>query len=159
MLAASRLIREADTVVPGKRIRVVANRGLAGIDGTVATATGVALAVEGAVRGTTRVLIGDLALLHDAGALLLAPGEDRPRMQVIVGNDGGGTLFDSLEVAASAEPADFERVVLTPRPVDLEALARAYGWVYQRIATRGELDRALTGPEPGPVLLEVPLPR
>jgi 2-succinyl-5-enolpyruvyl-6-hydroxy-3-cyclohexene-1-carboxylate synthase len=123
----------------------------------VATATGVALA--GTARGVVRVLLGDLALLHDVGALLRTPGEPPPRLQVIVGNDGGGTLFDALEVAASAEPADFDRVVRTPREADLAALAAAYGWAYERVGNRGALDRALTAPAPGPSLLEVPLPR
>jgi 2-succinyl-5-enolpyruvyl-6-hydroxy-3-cyclohexene-1-carboxylate synthase len=160
VLAASRLIRVADGAVPGKRIRVVANRGLAGIDGTVSTALGVAAGIDPAARaGTVRVLVGDLALLHDAGALLRTPDEAAPRVQVIVGDDGGGTLFDSLEVAGTADPAAFDRVLLTPRPVDLGALAAAYGWAYQRVTTRGDLDRALTAPPPGPSLLEVPLPR
>jgi 2-succinyl-5-enolpyruvyl-6-hydroxy-3-cyclohexene-1-carboxylate synthase len=160
VLAASRLIREADSAVPGKRIRVVANRGLAGIDGTVSTAIGVALGAERSGRGgVTRVLIGDLALLHDTGALLLAPGEPRPHLQIVVGNDEGGTIFDSLEVATTADPADFDRVQRTPRPADFAALAAAFGWAYSRVATRAELDRALTAPAPGPSLVEVPLPR
>lgn len=159
VVAASRLIREMDSAVPGKRIRVLANRGLAGIDGTVSTGTGVALALADSARaGTTRVLLGDLALLHDAGALLRAPGEPEPRLQVIVGDDGGGTLFDSLEVAATADPAEFERVLRTPRAVDYAALAAAYGWEHQRVATRGDLDRILTSPAPGRSLIEVPLP-
>jgi 2-succinyl-5-enolpyruvyl-6-hydroxy-3-cyclohexene-1-carboxylate synthase len=160
VLGASRLIRVADGAVPGKRIRVIANRGLAGIDGTVSTAVGVAAGIDpGARAGTVRVLLGDLALLHDAGALLATPDEPAPRLPVIVGNDGGGTLFDSLEVAGTADPAAFDRVLLTPRPVDLAALAAAYGWTYQRVTTRGDLDRALTAPSPGRSLLEVPLPR
>lgn len=158
VLAASRLIRELDAVAPGKRIRVLANRGLAGIDGTVSTATGVALALAESGRpGTTRVLVGDLALLHDAGALLRAPGEPEVRLQVVVGDDGGGSIFDSLEVAGSAHPADFERVLRTPRQVDYAALAAAYGWEHRRIENRGDLDRALTAPAPGRSLLHVPL--
>jgi 2-succinyl-5-enolpyruvyl-6-hydroxy-3-cyclohexene-1-carboxylate synthase len=158
VVAASRLIREMDAAVPGKRIRVLANRGLAGIDGTVSTATGVALALADSGRpGTTRVLLGDLALLHDAGALLRSPGEPEVRLQVIVGDDGGGTIFDSLEVAGTADPADFDRVLRTPRPVDYAALAAAYGWEHRRIGTRGDLDRELTAPAPGRSLIEVPL--
>ena len=156
VLGASRLIREADGVVPGKKISVHANRGLAGIDGTIATATGIALALEGA--GVTRVLLGDLAALHDAGALLFGEHEPRPRMQVIVGNDGGGTLFDSLEVAGSASPDAFERVLLTPQRVSFEKLAAAYGWEYRHAATASELQEALT-PSEFPTLIEVPLPR
>ncbi|CAN5519259.1 2-succinyl-5-enolpyruvyl-6-hydroxy-3-cyclohexene-1-carboxylic-acid synthase [soil metagenome] len=161
VLGASRLIRELDRVATGKRIPVHANRGLAGIDGTIATATGIALASQAddaAQPGITRVLLGDLALLHDAGSLLTGDGEPRPRMQVIVGNDGGGTIFDALEVAATADPADVNRVLLTPQTVDLAALASAYGWEYRRVTTRGELDPALT-PSAGRVLIEVPLPR
>jgi 2-succinyl-5-enolpyruvyl-6-hydroxy-3-cyclohexene-1-carboxylate synthase len=160
VLASSRLIRELDRAAPGKKIPVHANRGLAGIDGTIATATGIALAQQsgGDVRGITRVLLGDLALLHDAGSLAFGVGEPRPNMQLVVGNDGGGTIFDGLEVAASADAALLDRVMLTPQQVDLEALAHAYGWEYRRVARRGELDPALT-PAPGQVLIEVPLSR
>ena len=159
VLAASRLIRVADAIVPGKAIPVHANRGLAGIDGTVSTATGMALgaadAETTATPGTTRVLLGDLALLHDAGALL-APLPDDLRLHVIVGNDGGGTIFDDLEVAATAPADDFEQVMRTPQEVDLAALAAAGGWAYRRVTTRAELDDALTAPEPR-LLVEVPL--
>ncbi|TFB87299.1 2-succinyl-5-enolpyruvyl-6-hydroxy-3-cyclohexene-1-carboxylic-acid synthase [Cryobacterium algoricola] len=166
VLGASRLVREADRRVPGKKIAVHANRGLAGIDGTIATATGIALASQAFLdgseprsTGTTRLLLGDLALLHDAGSMLLVPGEARARLQVIVGNDGGGTIFDGLEVAASAPADQISRVLYTPQSVDLSALAAAYGWEYGRAATRSELERALTAPPLGPSLLEVPLTR
>jgi 2-succinyl-5-enolpyruvyl-6-hydroxy-3-cyclohexene-1-carboxylate synthase len=155
VFGASRLIRDADRAVPGRRITVHANRGLAGIDGTVATALGVAVA-SGAV---TRAVIGDLTLLHDAGSLLLGAGEARPRLQLVVGNDGGGTIFDALEVAGSAADTAFDRVQYTPQAVDLSALATAYGWGYARAATRGELSDALAAPVEGPCVLEVPLPR
>jgi 2-succinyl-5-enolpyruvyl-6-hydroxy-3-cyclohexene-1-carboxylate synthase len=158
VLGASRLIREADKVVPGKKITVHANRGLAGIDGTVSTAIGVALASQADAKGgITRVLLGDLTLLHDAGGLLIGDGEIRPRVQVIVGNDGGGTIFDSLEVAFSADRDAFTRVMRTPQSVSIEQLAAAYGWSYTRATTRAELDRALTSPE-GPLsIVEVAL--
>ena len=162
VLGASRLIREVDRVVPGKKIAVHANRGLAGIDGTVATAVGIALAsqaVEGAsAGGVTRVLLGDLTLLHDAGSLLFGVGEPRPRLQVIVGNDGGGTIFDSLEVAATAPREPLDRVMFTPQSVSLEQLAAAYGWEYRLLANRGELDAGL-GASDTPTLIEVPLER
>ncbi|MDF1477961.1 2-succinyl-5-enolpyruvyl-6-hydroxy-3-cyclohexene-1-carboxylic-acid synthase [Leifsonia sp. H3M29-4] len=158
VVGASRLIREMDKVVTGKKIPVHANRGLAGIDGTISTALGIALASQdGEAKGTTRVLLGDLALLHDAGALLFGAGEVRPRIQVIVGNDGGGTIFDGLEVARSAGPA-FDRVLLTRQEFDLQALAAAYGWQYVRVENRGALDQALTA-SLVPTIVEVPLPR
>jgi 2-succinyl-5-enolpyruvyl-6-hydroxy-3-cyclohexene-1-carboxylate synthase len=181
LFGASRLIRDADRAVPGKKIRVHANRGLAGIDGTVATAIGVALASGGnatrmagvgpelsavsdvaeasAASGVTRVLLGDITLLHDVGALLFGEGERRPHLQVVVGNDGGGTIFDALEVAWTAPAAALDRVMYTPQRVDFAALATAYGWHYARATTRGELDQALSAPAAGVSILEVPLPR
>ena len=112
---------------------------------------------DGDAKGTTRVLLGDLALLHDAGALLFGTGEVRPRIQVIVGNDGGGTIFDGLEVARSAGPA-FDRVLLTRQEFDLARLADAYGWQYLRVENRGALDQALTA-SLVPTIVEVPLSR
>lgn len=185
VFGSSRLIREADRVVVGKNIRVHANRGLAGIDGTIATATGIALASQlssagesrvaqtsaagsradrvaadrsNAAAGTTRVVLGDLAFLHDVGSLLTAPGEPSPRIQVIVGNDGGGTIFDSLEVAGTADAHSFDRVLYTPHAVSLEHVAKAYGWHYLRANNRGELDEALVSSHERTVV-EVPLPR
>ena len=159
VFGASRLIRDADRTVSGKKITVHANRGLAGIDGTISTAAGIALASEAAgSRGVTRVLLGDLTLLHDVGGMLFGVGEARPRLQVIVGNDGGGTIFDGLEVSASAPRDHFDRVLYTPQDVRMQALADAYGWGYRSVSNRGELDEALA-PVAGPTLVEVPLPR
>jgi len=162
IVGASRLIRELDSFAPGKKISVHANRGLAGIDGTISTAMGIALAsqrTEGATQaGITRVLLGDLALLHDAGALLFGDGEPRPNIQVVVGNDGGGTIFDGLEVAQTATSGDIDRVFLTKQIVDVEKLAAAYGWDYLRVDNRGQLDERLT-PTGRPTIVEVPLAR
>lgn len=183
VLAASRLVRVLDGLAPPRRVEVRANRGLAGIDGTVATALGVAVASQAdddpaQAAGTTRVLLGDLALLHDSGSLLLpgrqqdpgpapvppggtdgSPAEPLPRIQLFVGNDGGGTIFDTLEAAATAPRGAFDRVMYTPQRVGLRALAEAYGWEYLRVETRGELERLLTAPVAGPTLVEVPLER
>lgn len=160
MFGSSRLVRVADGVLGGKKVPVHANRGLAGIDGTIATATGIALASQASgTPGITRVLLGDLAFLHDVGALLLPPDETEPRLQVIVGNDGGGTIFDGLEVAGSAAKADLDRAFYTPHTVRLEQLAVAYGWEYRRVTTRTALDQVLTSPFGGRQLIEVPLPR
>lgn len=160
VFGSSRLVRVADAVLGGKKVPVHANRGLAGIDGTIATATGIALASQAAgAPGVTRVLLGDLAFLHDVGALLLPPDETEPRLQVIVGNDGGGTIFDGLEVASTAPRADLDRAFYTPHTVGIEQVALAYGWEYQRVTTRTALDQVLTTPAGGRQLIEVPLAR
>ena len=160
VFGSSRLVRVADAVLGGKKVPVHANRGLAGIDGTIATALGIAIASQGdAAHGITRVLLGDLTFLHDVGALLLPADEAEPRIQLVVGNDGGGTIFDGLEVAAVASAEDMTRVQYTPQTVSLEHLAAAYGWGYQRVATRSEIDQALTTSAVGRQIIEVTLPR
>ncbi len=143
VFGASRMVRVADSIVPGKNIPVFANRGLSGIDGTISTARGIAQATS--ATGVTRVLLGDLALLHDVGSLLVEPGvRDSSRVHVIVANDGGGTIFDELEVSQVASQADRDRVLLTPHEVSLEALAGAYGWTYRRVNHLGDLAEALS---------------
>lgn len=160
VLAASRLVRALDATVPPRAVRVHANRGLAGIDGTVATALGVAAASQrqpAEEEGVTRLLIGDLALLHDAGSLLLPAGEPHPRIQIVVGNDGGGTIFDGLEVAGTSDPEAYDRVMRTPQRVDIAQLAAAYGWIHYRAGTPAELRALLESSAPLPTIIEAPL--
>jgi 2-succinyl-5-enolpyruvyl-6-hydroxy-3-cyclohexene-1-carboxylate synthase len=143
VLGASRMVRVADSIVPGKNVPVFSNRGLSGIDGTVSTARGIAKASP--ATGVTRVLLGDLALLHDVGSLLVEPGiDDSSRVHLIVANDGGGTIFDELEVSQVASQEDRDRVLLTPHEVSLKALAGAYGWAYRRVNHLGDLAEALS---------------
>lgn len=162
MVAASRMVRVLDRQGQPRKVTVHSNRGLAGIDGTVATALGIAAASQGTsdprfAAGTTRVLLGDLALLHDAGSLMLTDGEPRPRLQLFVANDGVGSIFDGLEVAETTPAASFSRVMSTPQRLSLEQLARAYEWDYLRVETRGELEELLTAQVTGPTLIEIPL--
>ncbi len=159
LLGASRMIREADRWAPAKPIRVFSNRGLAGIDGTVATATGLALAehrIEGESTGFTRALIGDLTLLHDAGSLAFdRVGEPRLNLQLIVINDNGGTIFEALEPAQTLEPQVFERLFKTPQNVDLWSLAQAYGWEYVQVENVGGLETVMGAS--GRILIEIKL--
>lgn len=166
VLAASSLVRALDRIAPARRVEVRSNRGVAGIDGTIATALGIAVTSQAdadadaaKAAGTTRLIIGDLALLHDSGSLLLGTGEAKPRLQVFVGNDGGGSIFDGLEVAESAPGTTFDRVMFTPHSTSIEHLARAHDWGYQRVTTRGDLEQLLTAPVTGPCIVEVPIAR
>jgi 2-succinyl-5-enolpyruvyl-6-hydroxy-3-cyclohexene-1-carboxylate synthase len=160
ILGASRMARVVDRVVGPKNIRVYSNRGLSGIDGTVSVARGVAgAALRSGVSGVTRVLLGDVALLHDAGSLMLEPGApEGGRVHLFVANDGGGTIFDSLEVKQTAPSADVDRVMYTPHAVNLASLAAAYGWSYRAVATMAELTEALTTTETH-LLVDIALPR
>jgi 2-succinyl-5-enolpyruvyl-6-hydroxy-3-cyclohexene-1-carboxylate synthase len=153
VLGASRMIREADAMAPAKPIRTFANRGLAGIDGTIATANGISLHNS---EGTTRVLLGDLTLLHDAGSLAGdALGGATNDLQLIAVNDGGGSIFESLEMASQLEPTEFDRLFRTPQKVDIWSLAQAYGWQHVLVSSLDELRTALASS--GRVIVEVDL--
>ncbi|MGL5851707.1 MAG: 2-succinyl-5-enolpyruvyl-6-hydroxy-3-cyclohexene-1-carboxylate synthase, partial [Phycicoccus sp.] len=104
-------------------VQVLANRGLAGIDGVVSTATGVGLAQA----RPTYALLGDLTFLHDANGLLIGPDEPRPDLTLVVVNDDGGGIFTTLEPGAPGHAPAFERLFGTPTGTDLEALCRAHG--------------------------------
>ncbi|WP_369744893.1 2-succinyl-5-enolpyruvyl-6-hydroxy-3-cyclohexene-1-carboxylic-acid synthase [Paenarthrobacter sp. AMU7] len=138
---------------------VYANRGLAGIDGTIATATGIAL---GSGRETT-VLLGDVTFLHDAGGLLLGHGEPVPDLRIVVLNDSGGAIFSLLEHGAVEDSGAYgtavERLFGTPHSVDIAALAAAYGVGHQAVSTTAELASALKAPLKGRTIVEVSVDR
>ena len=128
MLGASNTIRAFDLAARGDRgINYCANRGLAGIDGNIATALGLAAGTGRAVR----LIAGDLTCLHDLTGLLTGQLEDTPTVQVMVLNDGGGRIFATLEHGDLANPEVFERYFLTPQRFDLSALAAGLGWDYR----------------------------
>lgn len=128
MLGASNTIRAFDLAARGDRgISYCANRGLAGIDGNIATALGLAAGTGQAVR----FIAGDLTCLHDLTGLLTGQLEDTPTVQVMVLNDGGGRIFATLEHGELANPEVFERYFLTPQRFDPSALAAGLGWDYR----------------------------
>ncbi|WP_349361607.1 2-succinyl-5-enolpyruvyl-6-hydroxy-3-cyclohexene-1-carboxylic-acid synthase [Arthrobacter antibioticus] len=158
MLGSSNPVRDVDLAGKPTRVNnvtVFANRGLAGIDGTLATATGVALATG----RPTRVLLGDLTFLHDVGAMNTGPTEEIPHLQAIVLNDGGGGIFSVLEHGTLAHAPNYaaavERFFGTPHTVELGVLAQAYGWAHTLVRTPAELGQALAAPVQGRSLIEV----
>jgi 2-succinyl-5-enolpyruvyl-6-hydroxy-3-cyclohexene-1-carboxylate synthase len=151
VLGASRMIREADLWAPSKGVQVLSNRGLSGIDGTIATATGAALNLEGSF---TRALMGDLTLLHDATSMIEDPSE-KINIQLIVVNDGGGSIFESLEMAKSLDAESFNRLFRTQQNFDLWSLANTFGYSYKLAGSPEELESALM--TKGRLLIEIRL--
>ena len=135
VVGSSNPVRDLDLMMvpypPLEHRFVVGNRGLAGIDGTVSTAIGVALGRRGA--GRTLAMVGDVTFLHDATALLLGPDEPRPDLTIVVVNDDGGSIFAGLEQGGADYAGAFERVFATPHGVDLEALCAASHTAYVRV--------------------------
>ena len=154
VVASSMPIRDVDAFAPSSAepVRVLSNRGLNGIDGTLSTALGVA-AASGA---PTVALVGDLAFLHDLGALVQARRTGLPLTVVVVNNDGGG-IFSFLPIARATP--HFEALFGTPHGVDLSAAAALAGARFVRATTPSALAGALREwPERGMQLIEVVVP-
>jgi 2-succinyl-5-enolpyruvyl-6-hydroxy-3-cyclohexene-1-carboxylate synthase len=119
-VSSSMPIRDVEASFPQspKRIRFLANRGANGIDGVVSSALGARIATG----LPTWVLIGELALQHDAGGLLAARRAGVP-LEILCIDNGGGGIFDFLPVAGHADPTAYEAHIATPSTdVDLAAL-------------------------------------
>lgn len=140
--------------VPGA-LTVVANRGLAGIDGNLSTASGIALAGD----GPTYALVGDLTFLHDSNGLVRGADEPAPDLTVVVVNDDGGGIFGLLEPGAPQHADVFERVFGTPHGVDLGRLCTATGTPHEVVATRAELRAAVAQEPKGLRVLEIRVDR
>ncbi len=158
VLGSSNGIRDVDLAglpAAGPAATIYANRGLAGIDGTISTATGIALGG----RQETTLLLGDVTFLHDAGGLLLGPGEAVPDLRIVVLNDAGGAIFDLLEHGAVRDaggyPDAVERLFSTPHTVDIAAIAAAYGVGHCSVSTTAGLAEALAAPINGRTIVEV----
>lgn len=143
MLGASNTIRAFDLASRGDRgITYCANRGLAGIDGNIATALGLASGTGQAVR----LIAGDLTCLHDLTGLLTGALEAAPVLQLLVLSDGGGRIFATLEHGEQENQKVFERYFLTPQDFDLSALAAGLGWDYRCAKDVEELKTILCEP-------------
>lgn len=164
VVASSNAVRDLDLAggpwpdgpgYPARSRTVLANRGLAGIDGTLSTATGIALARRAAgAPGLVRVLLGDLAFVHDVNGLQAGPSESRPRLQVVLLDDAGGGIFELLEPGeragrSAADAALFERVFATPSGVDVAAVCAGYGVVHREVKDLSMLRAELAVPGSG----------
>lgn len=150
-VGSSQAIRDVDLfAAPRDGLTMLANRGAAGIDGTVSSAVGAALAAG----RPAYALMGDLTFLHDSNGLVIGPDEPRPDLTIVVNNDDGGAIFGLLEQGAPAHSAAFERIFGTPHGVEIASLAAATHTPHTLVRTPAELCAALR-PSPGIRVVEV----
>lgn len=161
VLGASNPVRDAALVGLGNAARtrdvaVRSNRGVAGIDGTVSTAIGAALAHERRhPDARTIALIGDLTFVHDSSGLLIGPTEPRPQhLTIVVSNDNGGGIFELLEQGDPRFADVSSRVFGTPHDVNIAALCHAYHVEFQQVEADA-LPAALAESAGGVRVLEV----
>ncbi|GAA2096906.1 2-succinyl-5-enolpyruvyl-6-hydroxy-3-cyclohexene- 1-carboxylic-acid synthase [Microlunatus panaciterrae] len=156
VLGSSNPVRDLDLAPVHESVPdVYANRGLAGIDGTVSTAIGVALATG----RPTHALLGDLTFLHDSNGLILGPQEPRPDLRIVVANDDGGSIFATLEHGLPAHMRAFERIFGTAHGADLAAVAASFGIRHARVRSASEAEEALADPPIGIEMVEAVIDR
>lgn len=150
VLGASTAVRDASRAgLPFDGVQTIANRGAAGIDGTISTAVGAAMAHAHAdptaIRAPrTIAVMGDLTFAHDLGGLNIGTLEPRPdNLLIVLTNDSGGGIFETLEPGAenlrtfADGTAAFERVFGTPLDLDFAELCAGFG-VERKLATNVE---------------------
>ena len=147
-VASSRPIRDLEGFAkPRKDLQVFANRGLAGIDGNISTALGIASRSE-----KTFAVLGDLAFLHDVSALAHA---GNPDLRLFVIDNNGGGIFSTLPQAGVD---GFEKIFGTPHGRDIQAIATSFGVKTSTISTSAELTKVVTAPISGFEIIVVQVP-
>jgi 2-succinyl-5-enolpyruvyl-6-hydroxy-3-cyclohexene-1-carboxylate synthase len=147
-IASSRPIRDLEAFAATRTgVITYANRGLAGIDGNVSTATGIA-----SHHGSAIAILGDLAFLHDLTGLIHS---DRVNLKIFVVNNDGGGIFSTLPQRGVE---GFEEVFGTPHGLDPAAIAASMGIQSKRINNASELVQELKAKVEGLsiVVLDVP---
>lgn len=116
-VASSRPIRDLEAfAAPRTGVELFANRGLAGIDGNLSTALGIA-----SIRECAFAIVGDLAFLHDLTALV---NQEKIKLKLLVINNDGGGIFSTLPQAGVE---GFEKIFGTPHGLDLFEIVKAFG--------------------------------
>ena len=122
--ASSMPIRDQEAFLPSgpSRVLFLSNRGANGIDGTISSAVGAAIASG----RPTWVVLGDLALHHDSNGLAAIRHSPVPVRVVVIDNDGGG-IFEFLPQAEQVSREEFEALFGTPLGLDAERYAELHG--------------------------------
>ncbi len=132
--------------------QVNGNRGTSGIDGTVSTTVGAAMATP----ALTTLIVGDLGFFYDRNGLWHR--HLPPNLRIVVLNNHGGGIFDIIEGPNQLERARQETYFLTPQPLTARRTAEDHGLRYLHAADAEELEAQLGdffAEDAGPALLEI----
>jgi 2-succinyl-5-enolpyruvyl-6-hydroxy-3-cyclohexene-1-carboxylate synthase len=147
-VSSSRPIRDIEGFAePRSGVETFANRGLAGIDGNISTALGIA-----SQRSSTVAVLGDLGFLHDLTGLI--HNEDI-NLKIFVINNNGGGIFSTL---SQRGVEGFEEVFGTPHNLDLLAIAKSFGIAATAVGTKSELIAEIAKPLNGISVVVINVP-
>lgn len=138
-VSSSRPIRDLEGfALPRSGVETYANRGLAGIDGNISTALGIACAHK-----STIAILGDLSFLYDVTGLI--NNEAINCRFIVINNDGGG-IFSTLPQRGVA---GFETVFGTPHGLNPAKIAESMGFAAKQISNLKELEAEIKAPISG----------
>ena len=147
-ISSSRPIRDIEGFAAARSgVETFANRGLAGIDGNISTALGIA-----SVRKECVAVIGDLGFLHDLTGLIQ---NEEINLRIFVIDNNGGGIFSTLNARGSA---GFETVFGTPHNLDICAITKAMGYESSKIENTAALIAQLSKPVEGVSICVVSAP-
>ena len=147
-ISSSRPIRDLEGFASARSgVETFANRGLAGIDGNISTALGIA-----SQRKETIAVLGDLGFLHDLTGLI---HKEKINLKIFVINNDGGGIFSTL---AQRGVDGFEEVFGTPHGLDPAAIAQSMGIPAKTIGTQAELITELSAPVQGTSVVVINVP-
>jgi 2-succinyl-5-enolpyruvyl-6-hydroxy-3-cyclohexene-1-carboxylate synthase len=147
-VSSSRPVRDFEGFASARSgVETFANRGLAGIDGNISTAAGIATA-----RTSTIAVLGDLSFLHDLTGLIHS---EKPNLLLLVVDNNGGGIFSTLTHRGSD---GFESIFGTPHNLDLAAIATALNIKTTTVNSVAQLQKELSEPIEGirVVIAEMP---
>jgi 2-succinyl-5-enolpyruvyl-6-hydroxy-3-cyclohexene-1-carboxylate synthase len=147
-ISSSRPIRDIEGFAVARRgVETFANRGLAGIDGNISTALGIA-----SKRESTIAVLGDLSFLHDITGLI---HHEAINLKIFVIDNNGGGIFSTL----SHRGVDgFEEIFGTPHNLDLPKIGAAFGLATSAVENQSQLQSELAKPVKGISLVVVRVP-
>jgi len=127
------------------------NRGLNGIEGSLSTAVGAALAkAAGEDDSPVFCVIGDLSFFYDHNALW--QNTLPPNLRILLLNNGGGGIFQGLGGVMESPAAE---LIAARQNFTAEGICSAFGIAYMKVEDENSLKQGIEMLRKKPMLLEV----
>ncbi len=142
--------RDVDLYTAGKECNLHFNRGASGIDGLIATTSGICIGTKKPVA----LILGDVSFLYDSNSMLYIKQLNLPILICVI-NNNGGKIFNMLPVSKYSEL--LTPYFHTPPNISIEQLCKPYTDNFKKINAQNDLEKSLTewNDNPGFCVLEI----